>query len=82
MAAATQPGARSAATPSVVGPGAAFRTVLCLRHVDGMALSGRPRRAGTPLRVGPQAAPGPAGRDRFTPCTVTTAVTAVTALST
>ena len=41
------------------------------------ALSGRPRRAGTPLRVGPRAAPGPAGRDRFTPCAVTTAVTAL-----
>ena len=75
MAAATQPGAGTACY-FLDGPGAAFRTVLCLRHVDGMALSGRPRRAGTPLRVGPRAAPGPAGRDRFTPCAVTTAVTA------
>jgi hypothetical protein len=33
--------------------------------------AGRP-----PLRIGPRAAPGPAGRDRFTPCAVTSTVTA------
>jgi hypothetical protein len=46
------------ATHLIGGPGDQYRTVLCLRHVNGMALSGRP------LRAGPPSPSRPAGRSR------------------
>ena len=60
----------------IEGPGAISSTVFCA-FVTWMAWhypagpAGRP-----PLRFGPRAAPGSAGRDRFTPCAVTSTVTA------
>ena len=59
----------------IEGPGAISSTVFCA-FVTWMAWhypagpAGRP-----PLRFGPRAAPGSAGRDRFTPCAVTSTVT-------
>jgi hypothetical protein len=81
MAAATQPGEGSACYPRIPRSMALeLHSVLFCAFVTWMGWhypAGPAGRHPSPSR--PRAAPGPAGRNRFTPCAVTSTVTAPTA---